>query len=94
MEAARTKVWQNTIRKVLVGEGFHSRTPWETPLLRPIHVKNHLQFAKDHLEKHAKFWESELWSDETKIIYLAGIALVTFEGGRALHMIPRIPSQQ
>ena len=60
-------MFKNKIIKVLIGDGFHSRTPRKTPLLRPIHVKNRLQFAKVHLEKPAKFWNSVLWSDETNI---------------------------
>ena len=64
LEAAGTKVCKNTIKKVLIGEGFNSRTPRKTPLLRHIGVKNRLQFAKDHLDKPAKFWDSVLWSDE------------------------------
>ena len=52
---AGTKVCKNTIRKVLIGEELHSRTPRETPLLRHIHAKNRLQFAKNNLEKPAKF---------------------------------------
>ena len=66
-EAAWTMVCKNTIRKVPIGEEFHSRTPRKTPLLRHIHVNNRQQFAKDLLEKPAKFWDSVLWSDETKI---------------------------
>ena len=94
LEAAGTKVCINTIRKVLIGEGFRSRTPMKTPLLRVIHVKNHPQFDKDHLKKPAKFRNSVLWSDEKKIELFGRNSLVTFGGGWALHMIPRIPSQQ
>ena len=65
-EAAGAKVYKNTIRKVLLHKGFHSRTPRKTLLLRPIHVKNCLQFDKDHLENPAKFWDSVLWSGETE----------------------------
>ena len=95
LESAETKVCKNTIIKILLGEGFHSRTLRKTHLLRPIHVKNRLHFAKDHLEKPAKLWDSCYYGlMRRRWNYLAGIVLVTFGGGRALHMIPRIPSQQ
>ena len=55
LEAAGTKVRKNAIRKVVTGEWFHYRTPRKTPLLRPIHAKNSLQFDEDHLNKPAKF---------------------------------------
>lgn len=38
LEAAGTKVCKNTIRTVLRSEGFRSRKPRKTPLLKPVHV--------------------------------------------------------
>ncbi|KAF2349811.1 hypothetical protein FHG87_019432 [Trinorchestia longiramus] len=38
-----------------------------TPLLQKCHVKAGLKYANDHLNRPAAFWNSVLWSDETKI---------------------------
>ena len=67
LEASGTRVCKNTIRTALRKNGFQSRTPRKTPLLKPIHVKKRLNFAKEHLEKPSSFWDKILWSDETKI---------------------------
>ncbi|KAF2360127.1 hypothetical protein FHG87_009122, partial [Trinorchestia longiramus] len=46
---------------------LRSRTPRRTPLIQKRPVKARLKYANDHLNKPAAFWNSELWSDETKI---------------------------
>ncbi len=40
--------------------------PCKTPL-HWRHLKKHLQFATEHVDKDLYFWESVLWADETKI---------------------------
>lgn len=39
----------------------------ETPLLKKRHLEIRLKFAKDILKKSDKYWNTILWSDETKI---------------------------
>ena len=56
-----------TISRALRHEGVHSRTARKTPLLQKRHVKARLQYANDHLSKPEAFWDSVIWSDETKI---------------------------
>jgi hypothetical protein len=36
-------------------------------LLRPIYLKTHLKFARDHVEKPLSYWSNVLWTIETKI---------------------------
>lgn len=67
LEIAGTQVSKNTIRTALRKHGLHSRSPRKTPLLKPVHVENRLNYAKEHLEKPSEFWDNVLWSDETKI---------------------------
>lgn len=60
-------VCNHTISRALRREGLRSRTPRKTPLLCKRHVQARLKYANDHLNKPAAFWDSVLWSDETKI---------------------------
>uniref|UniRef100_A0A8C5MM85 Transposase n=1 Tax=Leptobrachium leishanense TaxID=445787 RepID=A0A8C5MM85_9ANUR len=62
-----TEVSAQTIRRTLRNEGLHARTPRRTPLLSPKNKKSRLQYAKRHVDKPQKFWDSVLWTDETKL---------------------------
>uniref|UniRef100_A0A3B4ZPX8 Tc1-like transposase DDE domain-containing protein n=1 Tax=Stegastes partitus TaxID=144197 RepID=A0A3B4ZPX8_9TELE len=62
-----THVSAQTIRRTLRGEGLHARTPRRTPLLTPKHKKSRLQYAKNHVDKPQRFWDTVLWTDETKL---------------------------
>uniref|UniRef100_A0A8C5QBW8 Transposase n=1 Tax=Leptobrachium leishanense TaxID=445787 RepID=A0A8C5QBW8_9ANUR len=62
-----TEVSAQTIRRTLRNEGLHARTPRRTPLLSPKNKKSRLQYAKSHVDKPQKFWDSVLWTDEKKL---------------------------
>lgn len=62
-----TDVSVDTVRRTLHAEGFNARTPRRTPLLKPHHKKSRLQYAKTNLTKPQKFWDTVLWTDETKL---------------------------
>uniref|UniRef100_A0A8C5MN72 Transposase n=1 Tax=Leptobrachium leishanense TaxID=445787 RepID=A0A8C5MN72_9ANUR len=62
-----TEVSAQTIRRTLRNEGLHARTPRRTPLLSPKNKKSRLQYAKSHVDKSQTFWDSVLWTDETKL---------------------------
>uniref|UniRef100_A0A8C5PQH3 Transposase n=1 Tax=Leptobrachium leishanense TaxID=445787 RepID=A0A8C5PQH3_9ANUR len=62
-----TEVSAQTIRRTLRNEGLHARTPRRTPLLSPKNKKSLLQYAKSHVDKPQTFWDSVLWTDETKL---------------------------
>uniref|UniRef100_A0A8C5MKH6 Transposase n=1 Tax=Leptobrachium leishanense TaxID=445787 RepID=A0A8C5MKH6_9ANUR len=62
-----TEVSAQTIRRTLRNEGLHARTPRRTLLLSPKNKKSRLQYAKSHVDKPQKFWDSVLWTDETKL---------------------------
>ncbi|CAI9541202.1 unnamed protein product [Staurois parvus] len=56
----------DTIWRALQRNGMHGCLPRMKPLLKPMHKIAHLEFARAHTEKE-DFWDSVLWSDETRI---------------------------
>ncbi|KAF2364436.1 Transposase Tc1-like [Trinorchestia longiramus] len=67
LKASGIEASKHTISRALRREGLRSRTPRRTPLLQKRHFKDRLKYPNDHLNKPAAFWNSVLWSDETKI---------------------------
>ncbi len=58
---------RDTIRRTLQRNSMHGRRPRKKPLLKPRHKKARLEFASAHADKYEDYWDSILWSDETKI---------------------------
>ena len=57
----------NTASNILHEAELYGRRPWKTPLLKDVHLKAGLKFARERVDKDNIFWRQVLWSDETKI---------------------------
>ncbi|KAK3554037.1 hypothetical protein QTP70_019150 [Hemibagrus guttatus] len=67
LQRAGTKVTKATISNTLRRQGLKSCSARRVPLLKPVHVRVHLKFAREHLDDPEEDWENVIWSDETKM---------------------------
>ena len=77
LEAAGTSVSNRTISRELHSSNIKSFQPLKTPMLNKKHMASRLKFARDYLGKGNEFWNSIIWSDETKFKVLGQTQLVT-----------------
>ncbi|KAK3545219.1 hypothetical protein QTP70_002066 [Hemibagrus guttatus] len=67
LQRAGTKVTKATISNTLRRQGLKSCSARRVPLLKPVHARACLKFAREHLDDPEEDWENVIWSDETKI---------------------------
>ncbi|KAK3539207.1 hypothetical protein QTP86_029587 [Hemibagrus guttatus] len=67
LQRAGTKVTKATISNTLRRQGLKPCSARRVPLLKPVHVRARLKFAREHLDDPEEDWENVIWSDETKI---------------------------
>lgn len=67
LEAAGTSVSSRTISRELHSSNIKCFQLRKTPMLNKKHVASRLKFTRDHLGNGYEFWNSIIWSDETKI---------------------------
>ncbi|KAK3569599.1 hypothetical protein QTP86_002674 [Hemibagrus guttatus] len=58
LQRAGTKVTKATISNTLRRQGLKSCSARRVPLLKPVHVRDHLKFAREHLDDPEEDWET------------------------------------
>lgn len=66
-QASGKKVSSQTVRRVLWQHGYCGRIPRKRPYVSKKNRAARLAFAKEHQDKPQTFWNTVIWSDETKI---------------------------
>lgn len=66
VEDLKLNVSAVTVRRRLKKSGLDSRIQRKKPYISKINKKKRLDFAKKYVSKDSKFWDSVLWSDESK----------------------------
>lgn len=74
------------IRKRLIAADLNARRPRKVPLLKPVHLKRRIQFAKKFIHEPETVWRNILWTDETKV--------VQFDHGNEKQYVRRPPKQE
>ncbi|KAK3520941.1 hypothetical protein QTP86_011409, partial [Hemibagrus guttatus] len=62
LQRAGTKVTKATISNTLRRQGLKSCSARRVPLLKPVHVRARLKFAREHLDDPEEDWENVIWS--------------------------------
>lgn len=65
-ESLKLEVSTRTIQRRLKSGGLESRLQTRKPLISTVNKKKRLNFVKQYIDKDSPFWDSILWSDESK----------------------------
>lgn len=57
----------DTIRRAAHRHNLHGRVARKKPLLSKANIKKRLEFAKEHVDKPQDFWNTVIFTDETKV---------------------------
>ncbi len=63
----KERISARTLRHYTLLNGMRCCRPAVKPSLRPEHVRNRLQFAKNLVDKDMRYWSQVLFTDETKV---------------------------
>ena len=66
VESFGLSLTSQTIRNRLHEANLHGRIPRNKPYISPINRKKRLEWAKKYVDKPQEFWDSVIWSDESK----------------------------
>lgn len=67
LQSAEVHVSKDTIIRTIHRAFLHSRSPRKMPLLKKRHVAARLKFVDEYIVKPDTYWDTVVWSDETKI---------------------------
>lgn len=93
LQRAGTKVTKATISNTLRRQELKSCSARRVPLLKPVHVRARLKFAREHLDDREEDWENVVWSNETKMELFGKNSTCRFGGERMLSCIQRTPCE-
>uniref|UniRef100_A0A3B4DBA8 Transposase Tc1-like domain-containing protein n=1 Tax=Pygocentrus nattereri TaxID=42514 RepID=A0A3B4DBA8_PYGNA len=68
LQKAGTNLTKATVSNTLRRQGLTSCSARRVPLLKPVHIRARLKFAREHLDVLEEYWENVIWSDETKVV--------------------------
>ncbi|KAK3568949.1 hypothetical protein QTP86_020633 [Hemibagrus guttatus] len=69
LQRAGTKVTKATISNTLRRQGLKSCSARRVPLLKPVRVRAHLKFAREHLDDPEEDWENVIWVPREELWY-------------------------
>ncbi|KAK3535617.1 hypothetical protein QTP70_017810, partial [Hemibagrus guttatus] len=81
LQRAGTKVTMATISNTLRHQGLKSR---RVPLLKPVHVRVRLKFAREHLDDPEEDWENVIWRKNAELHPKNTIPTVKHGGGNIM----------
>lgn len=61
------KIGPKSIQRILNNNEFHGRRPQKKPYISKKNQIKRLAYARKYVSKPLTFWESIIWSDETKV---------------------------
>ena len=67
LQKAGINVGKDTIKRSLNHKWLYSRSQRKTPLLKPKHIKNRMNFIKKYQGESNDFWNKVICSNGTKI---------------------------
>ena len=67
LEDSGTSVSRSTVTNILHKANLRGCCPRKAPLLRFMHLKARLKYSDEYSAKEPSYWNSVLWSDETKL---------------------------
>lgn len=88
------KVHPDTVRKILKRIGFHGRVARKKPFISRVNRLKRMAFAKEYVNKPPEFWNSVIFSDESKfcIFGIKGRKIIWRKNGTALGKQNLVPT--
>lgn len=87
-------VHEDTVRKIIKRNGYRSHVARRKPYISEVNRKKRMEFANEYINKPQEFWESVLFSDESKfcIFGIKGRKLVWRKSGTAFDKENLVPT--